>query len=386
MSSQHLLPNSAHVLSLAEPPLESPFWSQLGSVDAANRFIDAIDTACKGYSPLAQNSFRNVLDKLLAQRDLYQAYSLVTIAQARADPERHLRAEALLQSLGRLLEHTLFEQAEYAELLSLKPKQVPKEFTQTLNYSLDDNYLPLAAIRPDFGWLRLENRGKPFRHFTHYRGRSFVTVYVTAARRNLSEIQAMRRQIYQKYGENLHVTSVTETVPSGFQTMLVRTLGVLLADGTYKDSSWSEEVILRVFKYATPQLDLSTSDFSGTLFYRYRLSRGRLLADPTSFGLVRVRDDDEQFFGFHGDVPDLRNAYSNSTTTMRVSCISCHAELFYGVNTVFSLERSPAWDKLNADNEIWLDLGSNTYQLRTPEFIRLAQLIGWHIPSTKPRQ
>lgn len=157
--------------------------------------------------------------------------------------------------------------------------------------------------------------------------------------------------------------------------MLVRTFGVFMEDGTYRDSHWPEEVLIRAFKYQNPKVDISTSDFSGTVFYQYRLAREALKSKNNFLGLVRVRDDDREFFGFFGSVPDPKNAYSATTTTMRSNCISCHAELFYGINTVFSLERDPLGESRADSNDIWRELATDEYELRTKEFVSLSKLL-----------
>jgi hypothetical protein len=104
---------------------------------------------------------------------------------------------------------------------------------------------------------------------------------------------------------------------------------------------WPEEVTIRRLKYATERVDYSSSDFRGTQFFQYKLSRALVRKNPASLGLRRIRDDDWQFYGFYGDVPDRGNSYSDAVTTMRGNCIACHSELFYGLNTVFSFERDP---------------------------------------------
>src|SRR5262249_53074098 len=84
-----------------------------------------------------------------------------------------------------------------------------------------------------------------------------------------------------------------------------------------------------------------TSDFRGTLFFKYTLWRSALLGQPASLGLKRTLDDDRQFFGFLGDAPDRQHAYTDTVTTMRSNCIACHSELYYGLSTIFSFERNP---------------------------------------------
>jgi hypothetical protein len=112
-------------------------------------------------------------------------------------------------------------------------------------------------------------------------------------------------------------------------------------------------------------VDLEASDFRGTLLYQYRMSREALLADPRSLGLRRVGTDELQFAGFFGDVPDPRNGYSDLITTMRANCISCHSELFYGLNTVFSFERDP---RLRGTNTMLRAGADGRHELLTPEY------------------
>jgi hypothetical protein len=81
-------------------------------------------------------------------------------------------------------------------------------------------------------------------------------------------------------------------------------------------------------------------------------------------------DDDEQFFGFYGDVPDPM-AYANTTSTMRTNCIGCHSELFYGLNTVFSFERNPTTQ--SPINNLLRPRGPGSYELLTPEAERLRE-------------
>jgi hypothetical protein len=93
------------------------------------------------------------------------------------------------------------------------------------------------------------------------------------------------------------------------------------------------------------------------------------MTNPSSLTLKRIYDDDAEYYGFFGDVPDRINAYSDTITTMRMNCISCHSELFYGLNTIFSFERNPG---LNGSSNVLEDgmlirNGENDFQLKTQD-------------------
>jgi hypothetical protein len=374
--SQDFLPNSAHFLELKYAPMESPHWSEIPSQEGANKFIDDL-AAVLAQSEAAKCSARSgdILEKALLQRDLYQLFSLLALAVENADEAHRVKGSASAPELANLLRSTLLSARDLAKLRKLRSNRSFEEFSPDLDFDLAKNYLPLAAVAEDPAWVTLQNRGTPFRHFTHYRGRSFVRVKVRSAALSAQAMEDMRRNIFDRFGTHLHATAMNDPVPSGMQTMLVRTFAVLMEDGSVRDSEWPEEVTLRAFKYPAATVDLRTSDFSGTVFFQYRLTREILSAAPRSLGLRRIHDDDEQFFGFLGDVPDIYMSYSKSTTTMRVNCIGCHAELFYGLNTIFSFERNPGFDLLADDNEIWTDVGGGQYRLKTAEFEMLSSYL-----------
>jgi hypothetical protein len=259
---------------------------------------------------------------------------------------------------------------EYRTLLRSLPRAIPRKFATVSSRSLKEDYLPKRALFPDRSWLEIPPQGRPFRHFTDYDGRSFVKVFMRAPGRSLEQISALWADLYGKYGEQLHISHVPEETPPGLETMLVRTFGVFLENGSYRDSFWPEEVIIRVFKYPAAQLDMTTSDFRGTIFYRYRMVRAALLNEPPSLGLKRIHDDDLQYFGFLGDVPDRRNAYSTGVTTMRCNCIGCHSELFYGLPTIFSFERDPHFQSKNTSpgGDMLQVRSVNDYELTTKEY------------------
>jgi hypothetical protein len=204
-----------------------------------------------------------------------------------------------------------------------------------------------------------------------------VKVYVRGPGLDPRSIRELWRRLYQQHGNNLHTRPTKEQFPVGLETMLVRTFGVFLTDGSYADSLWPEEVIIRWFKYTQETLDAATSDFRGTNLYQYKLSRSALIADPGSLGLRRIREDEPQFFGFFGDVPDPRNSYSNTVTTMRSNCITCHSELLYGLSTIFSFERNPdplAGEPLAAG--MLVEAAKGRYRLMTAEGQALLARLG----------
>jgi hypothetical protein len=378
----HPIPNSAHSLQLNYMPLESPFRASLRAGKGADNFIDRLweilSASPAAHASNSRREERNPLEKLLAQRDLYQIYTLGFRAREHvADSKREL-ADRVLFTLSRMIRTTIFTQQEYHVLLDTRPRTTPTGFTRAVTQSLMDDYLPQVITQHDPSWIKLTNRGTPFRHFVDYGARSFVTVYVRAEGAKSEHLQALRVKLFEKYGETLHRSAIKESVPKGLETVLVRTIGVILDDGTYRNSHWPEEVLVRAFKYPSAVIDLQTSDFSGTLFYQYKLAREHLAREPGSLGLVRVRDDDPQFFGFFGDVSDPHNSYSNSTSTMRHNCIACHSELFYGLSTIFSFERDPEFESLRDDNELWKEVREGIYLLLTPENLSLEKNFRHH--------
>lgn len=371
------IPRSKHMMLLSFRPMESPHRATLREGRAADYFINRLSVILSQDKdvPVSRRPRWTVLQKLIRQRDLYQILSLVVIAREYASTPLAETANQLIGRLAKMIAPTLMDAREYRQLLSALPVKLPQGYRATLSYSLTDNYLPPPVLGTDTSWLLLTNRGRPFRHFVDYRARSFVKVYLRSNDASIADLAEIRRELYGKYGDIMHMGAVNEPLPKGLETMLIRTIGVFLVDGTFRDSFWPEEVLIRAFKYPTVTFDNTTSDFSGTLFYQYKLSREQLKRDPASLGLYRIMDDDPQFFGFFGDVPDPRNSYSNTTTTMRANCISCHAEVFYGFPTIFSLERDPDFEFQKDDNDLWEELGDGAYRLKTREFLQLAQYL-----------
>ena len=344
--SAHMIEGTAQRLDLADRPIESQYWWSIHTPVGAEQFIRGLALTLKpelsGNRQPDLPDHRAVLAKALAQRDMVHTYGLLAAAaNTTSDPETRMLATRLERLLVIVIGSLLLTENELRELRSLLPKQVPNRFATVPADNLSASYLPARVIAEDDSWMEIPNGGEPFRHFTSYGGRSFIKIYVRTAQLTTKQIADLWRSLFRRYGEDLHITGIDEATPPGFETLLVRTFGVFLVGGEFADSMWPEEVTIRRLKYATERVDYSSSDFRGTQFFQYKLSRSLVRENPASLGLRRIRDDDWQFYGFYGDVPDRGNSYSDTVTTMRGNCIACHSELFYGLNTVFSFERNP---------------------------------------------
>jgi hypothetical protein len=378
--SAHVVTGTAQRFTLEDVPLESPYWWAMRTAQGARTFIHSLSEILgeelQHPARIGTAEKHTALEKALAQRDLFHAYSLVFLAGERAnDADIKTSAARIEQVIAVLFARMLLTEHDYADLESALPKVTPRGFTSTPTYSLSDSYLPGRVLSPDASWTEIPSGGPPFRHFQDYGGRSFVKIYVRAPDMRGEEIIALWQQLFRKHGHRLHSEAVTEPTPRGLETVLVRSFGVFLEGGIYRDSFWPEEVTIRVFKYPQPRVDHESSDFRGTLFFRYRMSRAALLREPASLGLQRVMDDDIQFYGFFGEVPDPLNAYSDTVTTLRANCIACHEELFYGLNTIFSFERNPEASVAGsaAQNQMLLVRPDGNYELTTQEYTSLQE-------------
>jgi len=190
-------------------------------------------------------------------------------------------------------------------------------------------------------WFELPFREKASAHFKVYGGRSFIRVYIRVPGWDQQKFYAYWNELYQKHGGNLTLMSKPKPLPMETETILVRTFGTFLRDGSYVDSRFPESITMRIFKYESPKLDFDSSDFRGTELRSFTMKRKRLTEKPASLGLVEDGMNDPSFLGFFKTSPDRKNAYSDALATVRYNCIGCHSELHYGVSTVFSLSRKP---------------------------------------------
>jgi hypothetical protein len=380
ISAAFRLHGSAQAFQLEHRPAESPYWERVETPGLAAEFIRHLgqEFATELQAPSAQATrTRTPLEKAVAGRDLFQAFSLLyRAAENSEDASAQAMAMQIENLLARLFVSVRLTETEYRELCALRPTRLPRGFTSRVSFSLEEDYLPRRVVGEDESWLSVAGDGRRTRHFRAYGGRAFVRVYVRSPGMSHRQLKILWSELYTMHGERLHNVAVDEDVPKGLETLLVRTMGVFLADGTFRDSKWPEEVIIRQFKYPGFRIDNTTSDFSGTVFFQYRMSTESLLRNPESLGLRRVHDDDPQYFGFFGDVVDVHHSYSDTVTTMRSNCIACHSELFYGLNTVFSFERDPELMNGRAgDDSIAKFIATDVYRLQTPAYRRLEDVI-----------
>ena len=292
--------------------------------------------------------FPSVTEKALFQRDVFQLYDIFAYCTnfSKVDMDRTVlvardRTQAALKSL---LTRLRLQESDYQELTNNFTEDMAEaanqhRFELENPFDLSHKFLPLPHALDGTGWYEMRFGSIGNRHFNHFWGRSFVRVFARTPGWSQEQLYAYWDEVNQKFGQAVHVSPDVPPVPAGTQLMLVRTFAVLLTDGTLADSGIPEEVLIRAFKTSEDGLDLNSSDFRGTYFYEYKLSRRLLLRDPASLGLVRHLDDDPVFFGFNTEVPDLGTALDAGLTTMRYNCIICHAQLHYGSSTFFSLEK-----------------------------------------------
>jgi hypothetical protein len=318
--------------------------------------------------------FASPLEKALFQRDVLQAGMIFQEAVgAEKDPQTREAGGRALKALASLWGHLLLTEAEYRTLVKIRPRQAdPGHFTTTNRFDLSRDYLPGRVLADEPGWYALPYTTRASEHFEHYAGRSFVRVYLKPAGQTRAQFYRYWDDVAAQFGTNITRDGRVPPLPAGTETLLVRSFAVFLADGSCADSGFPEEILMRLFKYDETRLDPATSDYRGTLFYRYRMQRRPLLAQVQSLGLRRVQDEDRQFYGFLSEVPDHRAAYSAHLTTLRSNCIGCHSETFYGANTVYSLGISrPVGEEREGLEGGLLRPGPapGRFWLRTPEFL-----------------
>jgi hypothetical protein len=305
----------------------------------------------------------SLFEKALWQRDLICSLQAVLHCEdfqsgsgfrRRASAVRAQKWGSVKSALVESLTHALFTAAEFDQFRGqLPPARSQKHFPSQCRYSLTEDYLPPVVWQS--GTMGQASEGseelafchelpsdeEPGLHFQAYGGRSFIRIFIMTPGMNEDQFFKYWANVTDQFGMHVTVSAGVPGLPAGTQTVLLRTFGIFLEDGSYADSGVPEEVLVRVLKYTEATLDPLTSDGLGTLHYQYKLRRDRFLTDPTTLGLERIRDEDGQFYGFFAEVPEPSS--TEHLTTMRANCISCHSELLYGASTVFSLcRRSPA--------------------------------------------
>jgi hypothetical protein len=286
---------------------------------------------------------KDLLERALWQRDLVCSLQAILHCEA-TEEDSHSKTDwkGAKDALLECLKQVVFCEADFLELETRFPAPLGSgHFISTCRCELTDDYLPPVVWGPSANWHELPSDEEPGLHYQAYGGRDFTRVFMMIPDTSEAAFFEYWEKVTRRFGMKVTVSAAVPPLPSGTQTVLLRTFGVFLDDGSYADSRIPEEVLVRVFKYRQATLDPKTSDGLGTLHYQYKLRRDRLLKDPTTLGLCRIYDADGQFYGFFADVPEPNS--TEHLTTMRANCISCHSELLYGASTIFSLcRRSPA--------------------------------------------
>jgi len=369
---------SPQVFELDDNPLESA-WLGAGREPGWQRPLLRRATHIEALAgAIARSKLRlgSPLEKALFQRDVLQMCTILQRAgEAEETAELRQAGRRALKTLVSLWQRLWLTDREHQALVRLRPKlAAPKRFTPTSRVNLADDYLPTRVLAGDKGWYGMPFGDKASQHFRAYGGRSFIRIYVKP--RGWTQEQFFRYwdRVADQFGVTVTRDGRVPALPAGTETLLLRTFGVFLDDGSYVDSGFPEEVLLRLFKHSDTRLDMGTSDYRGTLAYRYVLRRRDLLAGAASLGLRRIRDDDPQFFGFLADVPDYHRANSAALTPMRTNCIACHSEAFYGASTVFSLAHKrrgrPGQDRVEG-GLLEPTRADGRFRLRSPEIVAL---------------
>ena len=322
--------------------------------------------------------FASTLEKAMFQRDVYQLFYIICrLGEFQKDEDLKRSGRALMQSIAILWRQLLLTPSEFKSLAGMLPRTIDSTgFVVTNRFNLTDNYLPERVVRSHAEWYQFPFSPGAIKHFRDFGGRSFIRIFAKSPGQSNYQFEDYWKRTYAIHGEHATAHSNVLPLPAGTETMLIRTWSVFLTDDSAADSGFPEEVILRIFKYQKQTLDLTTSDYRGTLFYQYKMQRRKLLGNPDSLGLVRVREVSPQFFGFFSEVPDPQNATSKMLTTMRFNCIGCHSELLYGSATVFSLAAAPPANptSLDACAEPLEPLeGRSRVRLKTKEYLILQE-------------
>jgi hypothetical protein len=318
------------------------FWRSAHPHDGrSQKLFEQVPTFEALARSLARDGTRptDVLEKALWQRDL--VCSLQAIHHCRSMDE-DTRAPAAWRgaehALLDCLKQVLLTPAEYRALCEYVPASATSSrFTHTCRCALSDNYMPPIVFGPSAGWHELPSDEDPGLHYQAYGGRDFTRVFMRVPGMDEKAFFDYWRKVTRRFGMGVTVSAAVPRLPAGTETVLLRTFGVFLDDGSFADSGIPEEVLVRIFKYRDATLDSQTSDGVGTLHYQYKMRRQRLLSEPDTLGLVRIHDADGQFYGFFAEVPEVNS--TEHLTTMRANCISCHSEVLYGASTIFSLCR-----------------------------------------------
>ncbi len=284
--------------------------------------------------------FRSALEKALFQRDLYQAISLLYHACDKGcATDEAIFKDSLLEGMKPLFIRARLSKAEFQELQALLPSEAdPRFFSQIYDGKAERPYLPRVVLGNDPLWFTIPYDAPP-KHMVDMEGRSFFHGHVKIPGMQPHEVPDFWRSVFIEHGGNDNVSARVPLCPPMTETMLVRTMGVFLNDGSFADSGFPEAVNIRIFKTSRPTLDMSTGDFRGTIYQVLAMKRRALLNNPASLGLQVISLESPAYFGILQGAPDAKNAYTDALTTVRQACINCHSALFHGTPTIFSFVR-----------------------------------------------
>jgi len=296
-----------------------------------------------------QVRFASILEKALFQRDVFQLYYILVkctnAPDIPSDASLFCRQALLVKTIKQLLDNLRFNSEEYEMLTNQFCENLTSAIQQHVfeeedSFDPTKNFMPLQKILCQEGWYEMQFASGDNVHFNHYGGRSFVRVFVQPAQWSQEDFNVYWGVVQHQFGNAVHLYAGVPPLPAGTKFTLLRTFAILMTDGTVVDSGIPEEILIRAFKTSKDKLDLNSTDYRGTYFYVYKMSRRALLETPVSLGLIRHFAEDPAFPGFDSDVPTLEKSRNNGAQirTMRQQCIECHSLARYGSGTVFSLE------------------------------------------------
>jgi len=379
--STRVVQNASYVVDIGRDNMDSYWFVSLFSQDRAEAFLDFCHER-KLLSALVQLNegsltFQSVLEKALFQRDIYQAICILhDLCDKGCTPAMESSAAEFMAQMQSLFFKLLMTEEELHQLRAMVPKDIDRSHFKTeLDQASDKPYLPERLVKDDSRWYEVPYEEHAPKHFVDFQGRSFVRTFIKMPGKRGEEIPEFWQSVFGVYGKEMNITGRAPVCPPNTETMLVRTFGVFLEDGTYTDSKIPEVVLLRIFKTGEPKLDRTTADFRGTLVYVHAMKRGAILANPKNLGLVRISLDRPSFYGFFSGAPDYRNSYLGALTTVRHKCINCHSPLFHGTPTIFSFARKPPGEgaglerpKYKYDKMLIYTDKEDFYILNTPQY------------------
>jgi hypothetical protein len=327
--------------------IESYWLSMRKNDDKLKQFVRVLPSIQSMCAQLLSANWRfsSPLEKAVFQRDVNQIYfitiSCTNFFQATTDPTILQLRNDTAAILRDVLQRLLLSEREYDDLTNAVARAVRcSRYKEQDAFDLTNDFLPLRTALNQGGWHEMKFSDAANEHFQHFKGRSFVRVFIKTPGWSQKQFFSYWDDIVDQFGDTAHLSSHTPRLPRETQTMLLRTFSVILDDGTVTDSGIPEEVLIRCFKCQDRCLDLASSDKRGTYLYQYKLSRQRLLSEPASLGLRRRAETDPSFIGFNSEVPDPHHCLTDGLVTTRYNCINCHSPILYGSSTVFSLEKS----------------------------------------------